>query len=422
MAKRSSLEKQVALFTLNDKETFVRLLKFLEPSDIDNFVYSKIFELQKEHYIKESVLHDKKFLLDSIKDVLIAQEASYDDLLPLYEGNPALDSKNFILDEVLQVARRNRLLAGLHECTEKLDEPAFKQAEVQQIILKSVAINYDTDLGMSIWDYEQRISSLRRISDFAVPSFSDKLNARISGGRYPGELYVYLAPPGVGKSLFLIQDAYKVLRKDYKAVYVTFELSKERVGLRFDCLSSKMESKEIFADKQKLFDKYTMLKRVCKGDIIIKEYPTQGASVLDLNIYLDELKIYKGFEPDILFIDYGDIMKPIRERDSRYSEQGEIFVNLRKLAQERNIPVVTATQTTRDALEKHYSKIDMSKISDSFDIARIADAIYGLCQTEEDREENKIFLKILKNRNGPQNVVIPYNVDYPKMTVTESEE
>jgi replicative DNA helicase len=423
MPSRLSLEKQIALFSLNDKNVFLKFLKFLEPEDLENSTYSKIFELQKKHYMSEGVLHDKSFLIEMIKEDYEKKGITTKELDGITEKEPAIESKTYILEEVLKISKKNRLLNGLNVITTKVDDDDFSATDIEAIVRKSLAVNYDTDLGMSIWDYEERFQKLSRQVDFAVPSFSEKLNGFISKGRYPGELYVYMAPPGVGKSVFLVQDAYKALRLNYKVLIVTLELSQERVGLRIDSLHTKMEQKEIFKDFESVKRKYEVLKKVChKGDILIKEYPTKGASVLDLSIFLDELAIYKEFVPDIIFVDYGDIMKPVRMRDKDYSEQGEIFEGLRKLAKERNIPVVTATQTTRDALEKHHSKIDMSKISDSFIIARIADAIYALCQTEEDRENNKIYMKIIKNRNGPQNIVLPYKIDYPKMAVYDMED
>lgn len=423
MASRESLERQIALFSLSDRDSFIKFLKFLEPKDINNSLYSRVYEMQRNHYMEEHVLHSRDFLLDILKEDYKKRSLPISEIEDLYNSKPALDSKNFILKETLKIVKKNRLLDGLSEITSKLEEDEFEATDIEAKVRKSLAVNYDTDLGMSVWDYEERHKSLTGMLDRAIPSFSDRLNNYISGGRFPGELYVYMAPPGVGKSVFLVQDAYRALRGNYKVCLITLELSKERVGLRFDSLHTKTEAKILFKDPDILKKKWDVLKKVSpNGDILIKEYPTKGATVLDFNIYLDELFIYNNFKPDILFVDYGDIVKPIRARDKDYSEQGEIFESLRKLAKERQIPVVTATQTTRDALEKHYSKIDMSKISDSFTIARIADAIYALAQTEEDREENRIYMKIVKNRNGPQNIALPFRVDYPKMAVFESED
>jgi replicative DNA helicase len=422
MIGRNTIEKQVALFALNDINTFIQFLKFLEEEDIKNPVYREIYKLQKEHYVSKQTLHDRKFLLDYIEEK-IKENEDWDIgcLEKIKTEQPAFDSKNHILTDCLKYAKKSRLYKALSKSAEELDKEDFQVEKSLEFVSEAVSVNYDTDLGMSVFQFRERIAGLNKIMQDAIPSFSPVLNEKSSGGRFPGELYVYMAPPGVGKSLFLVQDGYHAMIKGYKVVHITCELNRLRVGLRYDNLHARMTTKEIFSNLQSIETRYKTLRTATKGDIIIKEYPPNTATVLDISIFLDQLKIYDNYIPDVLIVDYGDILKPIKSRDKEYSEQGEIFVGLRTLAVERNIPVITATQSTREMLNKIVQKVSMAQVSDSFHIPRIADAMYALAQTERERELGIINLKIVKNRNGPAGHSLPFQIDYAKMRAVDTE-
>lgn len=416
---RNTVEKQIALFSLYDAKTFIKFLQLLQPDDISNELYAEIYRRQKDYYTKKLCLHDKDYLLDSIKEQRLEEKVDVSEIEVLREKRPAYSSTHDVLENLLHYVHKSRIINALGKCTEEIQKPDFDGSGMMSLMSEAVSVNYDTNTGMSVFEFRRRIDELKRITKDAVPSFSIGLNNKSSGGRFPGELYVYMAPPGVGKSLFLVQDAYHALIKGYKSVYITCELSENRVGLRFDCLHARMTTGEIFKNNQAVEDRYKTLKKVTKGDIKIKEYPPNSATVLELSVYLDQLKLYEDYVPDILFVDYGDILKPMRSRDKDYNEQGEIFTALRKLAVERKIPVVTATQSTRDMLNKVSQKVNMGHVSDSFTIPRIADAMYALAQTEGEREDGIINLKIVKNRNGMVGAHIPFKIDYAKMRAVE---
>ena len=140
-----------------------------------------------------------------------------------------------------------------------------------------------------------------------------------------------------------------------------------------------------------------------------------------MSIFLDQLKIYHDYVPEIIYVDYGDIIKPETQRNSEYEDQGEIFMSLRRLAIERKVPILTATQAQRDILNKKIESINVGQISDSFTIARIADGIYALIQTDKDKELNQMHLKIIKNRNGETGKKLSYTVYYDNMQIQDSE-
>jgi len=418
MPSREALERQVVLFSLNDLPIFLKYIKFLEPKHFSNSIYGEIYKAQKEYYMQELVLHDKKYLIDTFKEK--HKESTI--INNLDTEQPAVASKKHILGEIFKIAKKRKVLEGLTSSLDLAEEDDFEVGDIEKIIRESLAISYDTNLGMSIFDFEKRIVRLKKLRDEAVKSFSNNLNNITSGGFYPGELYVYMAPPGVGKSMFLLQEANGSLRNNKKVVYISFELSEIRLGLRFDSLIGQMKTKDIFENKQAISDKYTRIRKACpNGEIIIKEFPTKGASPLDINIFLDQLRIYEDFVPDVIIVDYGDIVASATTKQNDYQEQGEVFQLLRRIAIERQVPVLTATQSTRSMLEKKIDDVNLGQVSDSFMIPRIADGLYALCQTPTQREEGVMYLKSLKNRNGPVNFYCKYVVDYEKMYIRDTE-
>jgi replicative DNA helicase len=154
----------------------------------------------------------------------------------------------------------------------------------------------------------------------------------------------------------------------------------------------------------------------------LKEFPTSMASVLDIEAHLDNLKTFHNFEPDMLIIDYGDIMKSTRNTKNTYEEQGWIFRELRGLAIKRNVVVLTATQTTRDSLSSDGGTaeiIGMDKAADSMEKNRILDVLFSITQSMKDKDEGVINLWVAKNRNGQSSKFLEFMINYKNFQIKE---
>lgn len=266
-------------------------------------------------------------------------------------------------------------------------------AKAESVMANFQKIGQQKSAGHSyVKDVEKRlIKKLRK-----PVSTMEGLNPYIGGGLAGGELGIVLAPTGGGKSMMLVKFACEAFKTGRKAVYYSFELMEESIGNRVDACLSDTELKSIqdYPDKiREVAQKYS----ANGADIIIREFGTGTASVNTLRSHLKLLE-RDGFVPDILFVDYIDIMKPIVQYSEKRFALTAISEELRGLAMERNIPIWTASQTGRSSFGKELFGVE--DIAESIGKAQTADVIIGIGRTPEDKIERMATLNIMKNRNG----------------------
>jgi hypothetical protein len=225
-------------------------------------------------------------------------------------------------------------------------------------------------------------------------------------------------------TIWLVNLGFNIFRQGYNTVHYSMEMGEERLGLRYDGIASgitinSLMRMEGIEDVKKAYEK---MKKVTKTHLKMKEFPTGAASVYDLEAHLDELELYHEFKPDAVIVDYGDIMKSTRNTKSTYEEQGWIFRELRALAIKRDVAVITATQSRRDALHDDGGTKDiigMDQVADSMEKNRILDLLFSVQQSREEKDEGKINLWIAKNRNGESNKRLEFLINYRIMKVSE---
>jgi len=224
-------------------------------------------------------------------------------------------------------------------------------------------------------------------------------------------------------SIFLPNIGIKALANGSNVVHYSLEMSEDRVGLRYDAIASGIHTKKLSENTDEIKKKYETLKKLTKSHLKIKEFPTSMASVYDIEAHLDELKMYDDFEPDIILIDYGDIMRSTRVgTKNAYEEQGWIFRELRGLAVKRNIVIVTATQSTRDSLNSDGGTKDiigMDQTADSMEKNRILDVLFSITQSRAEKDDGKINLWVAKNRNGKSNQNLEFLINYMNFKIKE---
>ena len=253
-----------------------------------------------------------------------------------------------------------------------------------------------------------------------VPFDLDYFNTITNGGLPNKTLNVALAGTGVGKSLFMCHCAAANLTRGLNVLYITLEMSEERIAERIDANLLNVTIDELELMTKNAYDsKLSSLREKTNGKIIIKEYPTAGAGSANFRHLLNELKLKKGFTPDIIYIDYLNICMSSRMKYganvNSYTLVKAIAEELRGLAVEYDVPIVTATQTTRSGYTN--SDLGLEDTSESFGLPATADFMFALISTEELVSLNQIMVKQLKNRyNDPGiNRRFVVGVDRPKM-------
>ena len=298
---------------------------------------------------------------------------------------------------------------------------------IPTILSDALAVSFDSHVGHDyLIDYEDRYESYHRKED-KIPFDLEYFDKITKGGIPNKTLNIALAGTGVGKSLFMCHFASSVLLQGKNVLYITLEMAEEKIAERIDANLLNVNIQDIVDLPKMMFDdKVTSLTKKTQGSLIIKEYPTAYAHSGHFRALLNELALKKSFRPDIIFIDYLNICASSRYRTNNnvnsYSYIKAIAEELRGLAVEANLPIVSATQTTRSGFAS--SDVDLTDTSESFGLPATADLMFALISTEELEDLNQIMVKQLKNRyNDPTiNKRFVIGIDRAKMRLYDCEQ
>ena len=298
---------------------------------------------------------------------------------------------------------------------------------IPSILTEALAVSFDNHIGHDyLEDYAERFETYHRKED-RIPFDLGYFNKITKGGLPNKTLNVALAGTGVGKSLFMCHMASACLVDGYDVLYITMEMAEEKIAERIDANLLDVNIQDIVEIPQQIFEKkIDKLAQKTRGHLIIKEYPTASAHVGHFRALLNELALKKSFRPSIIFIDYLNICA-----SSRYSKMGNvnsysyikaIAEELRGLAVEANVPIVSATQTTRSGYSS--SDVDITDTSESFGLPATADLMFALISTEELESLGQIMVKQLKNRYNDLNVYKRFTVgvDRAKMRLYDCDQ
>ena len=279
------------------------------------------------------------------------------------------------------------------------DEKRDKGA-IPQILSDALGVSFDQNVGHDyVIDAETRYEFYHQKEE-KIPFDLEFFNKITKGGIPNKTLNVALAGTGVGKSLFMCHVASSVLLQGKNVLYITLEMAEEKIAERIDANLLNVNIQKLVDMPKMMFEKKIQkLAKKTQGKLIIKEYPTASAHVGHFKSLLQELALKKSIKPDIIFIDYLNICASQRYKGSivnSYTYVKAIAEELRGLAVEANVPIVTATQTTRSGYGS--SDVDLTDTSDSFGLPATADLMFALISTEELEDMNQIMVKQLKNR------------------------
>lgn len=290
-----------------------------------------------------------------------------------------------------------------------------------EILQKALAVSFDTNVGHDYITNAQERYDFYHLVESKIPFDLDIFNIITKGGLSRKTLNIILAGTGVGKSLFMCHCAANALMQGRNVLYITMEMAEERIAERIDAniLDVPIDQLEFLPQSiftSKVFD----LAKKTAGKLIIKEYPTGAAHVGHFRALLNELKLKKGFLPDIIFIDYLNICSSSRVKGmggaiNSYTYIKAIAEELRGLAVEFDVPIVSATQTTRAGFTS--SDPGLEDTSESFGLPATADLMFALVSTDELYAQSQIMVKQLKNRYSDLNKMKKFviGVDRTKM-------
>jgi replicative DNA helicase len=371
----------------NQKIVFEEILSFIEQYNQPTTKEVLCIEVEKRKDINDTSFKEIVHLIQNLDDVPIELDWLID------------TTEKWCRDRAIYIA----LMESIHIADGK-DEKKNRDS-IPSILSDALSVSFDTHIGHDyLLDYEQRYESYHRKEE-KIEFDLEYFNKITKGGLPNKTLNIALAGTGVGKSLFMCHVASSVLLQGRNVLYITLEMAEERIAERIDANLLNVPIQDIGDLPKQMFEsKVTNLAKKTQGTLIIKEYPTASAHSGHFKSLLNELALKKSFKPDIIFIDYLNICASSRYKGNlsvnSYSYIKAIAEELRGLAVEFNVPIVSATQTTRSGFGS--SDVELTDTSESFGLPATADLMFALISTEELEELGQILVKQLKNRyNDP---------------------
>lgn len=317
-------------------------------------------------------------------------------------------NKEWLLNETESFCKDKAVYNAIVQSIQIIDGKNEKLTSdaIPEILKDALAISFDNSVGHDyLEDSENRFDFYHRVED-KIPFDLEFFNKITKGGLSNKTLNIALAGTGVGKSLFMCHVAAGCLSQGKNVLYITLEMAEEKIAERIDANLMNVTMDDLKnLPKQMFDDRITRIKNKTEGKLIIKEYPTASAHAGHFRALLNELSLKKDFRPDIIFIDYLNICASSRFKMSG-SVNSYIYIKgiaeeLRGLAVEFNVPIVSATQTTRTGYAS--SDVELTDTSESFGLPATADFMFALISTEDLQKLDQIMIKQLKNRYADPN-------------------
>ena len=422
-AFQESIQRGIVYLAKSDDNFLVQAMPMVKESYFEFPSHQKFWSVIREYYGSYHKLPSDEQILEQIRELKSDNELMSDFKEELLEINSvdekSLENEEFYLDKVEEFAKEECLKDAIMSSIDLLKQKKFGKIEEQ--IRDALSVSRDVDLGIDYFnDVETRYERLNTTSldtQFRTPF--ETINQELEGGLAPKELAMVVAPPGVGKSLFLANQAARSVMDGKDVLYISLEMSEDRVAQRMDSIFTRIKQAELKKGHKMLKTRLEQMQKAAPnmGQLKIKEYPTKRLTVTGLRAYLNQLRNYEDFTPQIIIIDYLELMTNIDNTMSEYMAQERIAQELRGIAVEHKCLVWTATQTNRKG--KEVDIITDAELADSYGKIRVCDLAFSINQKEQEFDEGKARLFVMKSRNGRARYIVPLRIDYTRLVISQ---
>ena len=397
------IEQTILRNLLFTEEYYRKVVPFLKANYFQEYHEKIIFEEIADFASKYDKIPTQEVLAINIQNRNDLTDETYKDSLQTIQGlSDQWVDYEWLLDATEKWCQDRAIYLALMQSIKIADggDKKISKDAIPSILQEALAVSFDEHIGHDyIEQAEDRYDFYHRKEE-KIPFDLEKFNFITKGGLSNKTLNVALAGPGVGKSLFMCHVAAAALTQNYNVLYITCEMAEEKIAERIDANLLNVNVKDIIELPEVLFtSKVQEIARKTQGKLIIKEYPTASAHAGHFKALLSDLSLKKDFKPDIIFVDYLNICASARYKGAivnSYTYVKAIAEELRGLAVECNVPIVTATQTTRSGFGN--SDPDLTDTSESFGLPATADFMFALISTEELEQQGRLMVKQLKNR------------------------
>jgi replicative DNA helicase len=388
---------------LYNEEYTRKVLPFIKDVYFEDIEQRVVFEEISKFVMEYNSIPTKEILCIDIEKRNDVNEEQFKKLIHIIETlNEVTVDFDWLMNTTEKWCKDRAIYLAIMESIQLVDNKGEKTRDaIPSILQDALSVSFDINIGHDyLEDFEDRFNSYRKTEE-KIPFDLEYLNKITKGGLPRKTLSIFMASTGVGKSLCLCHIAASALIQNRNVLYITLEMSEEKIAERIDANLLDVNIQTISDLSKSAFDsKVNAIAKKTQGRLIIKEYPTASAHCGHFRSLLTELSLKKSFTPDIIFVDYMNICSSSRYKSNTnvnsYTYVKSIAEELRGLAVEYNVPLLTATQVNRSGSSN--TDMDITDTSESFGGPMTADLLLALISTEEFEEQNKILIKQLKNR------------------------
>ena len=397
----TSFRSKIITSLITDNKFTKQIIDILEVSYFDSDSNKFIVKSIQDYFTKYKnvpTMEALKVFVDEIEnDVLKSGVVDFLRQAWSHRESPDLE---FVKEKCLEFCKNQVIKSAIMESVELLDNQQYD--DIKGVMDKAMRAGVERDIGHEyITGFEERMTEQARDT---LPTKWDSINELMDGGLAGGELGVIVAPAGIGKSWTLQALGAEAVKNGKTVIHYTLELNAEYVGLRYDTIVSGQPTGNLQYYKEEVLQAINKL----KGNLIIKYYPTRTASVATLTAHLQQCEL-QGIKPDLVLVDYADIMKSTVNFTEKRHQIGHIYEELRGMAGEFEIPVWTASQANRSSLEEDV--IGADKVSEDYSKVMTADFVMSMSRKVEDKIANTGRFHVIKNRFGPDGITFPATIN-----------
>jgi replicative DNA helicase len=426
----SNVQRGIIYLLKNDHDFFSQIAPLVSPEYFEYPAHARIYEAVVSHYDEYLSIPTDDFIIEDIRKEL-GDNGKISDYVEELEDinaiNPeSIENKEYVLDLVEDFAKKEALKGAIKDSIIHLKNENY--GAIENNIREALTVSRQVDIGQNYFsDISDRFRRLYEVSDKERDMFKTMiptLNSAVEGGLQRKEIGMVVAPPGVGKSLFLANQCVQSLMENRKVLYISLEMSEDRVAQRLDSIASLISQRKMKSDPTSLVkvkERLNLFKeKFSNGDLVIKELPCGSTSVHGIRALLSILRNHERFEPDVIIVDYIGLLRSNDKGMAKYEAMEQTVSEMRGMAQEHNCVVWTATQTNRQG--RNVRLITDSELGDSYGQIRPVDLAVSLNQSREEYDEGMMRLYAMKVRNGRAFFTVPLNINYSTLRIEEGEQ
>ena len=396
------IEESILRNLLHNEEYYRKVVPFLKAEYFESYHEKIIYEEISDFAAKYDKVPTKEVLTINLQNRTDLTDETFQDSVSAVRGlTDEWVDYEWLLDATEKWCKDRAIYLALMQSIKIADgDKKISRDAIPSILQEALAVSFDEHIGHDYIEQSKDRYEFYHRKEEKIPFDLEKFNFITKGGLSNKTLNIALAGTGVGKSLFMCHMAGAALSQGYDVLYITCEMAEEKIAERIDANLLNVAVKDIVDLPEVLFtSKVNEIARKTQGKLIIKEYPTASAHAGHFKALLSDLRLKKDFKPAIIFIDYLNICASVRYKGAvvnSYTYVKAIAEELRGLAVECNVPIISATQTTRSGFGN--SDPDLTDTSESFGLPATADFMFALISTEELEQQGRIMVKQLKNR------------------------